>query len=99
MTECIECGATDDKSGGIVVGLLGELNESYCNVCRADHLAAETTLSRQEAKVIALKQLCGMTHDSIAELLDISKSTVDEYSRRANDKQQRAEATVAELDR
>jgi len=99
MTECIDCGATDDKAAGIVVGLLGELDEPHCNVCRADYLATETLLSQQEANVIALKQLCGMSHASVAELLDISKSTVDEYSRRANEKRTRAEATAVEMQR
>jgi DNA-binding CsgD family transcriptional regulator len=97
MSECIHCGAVDDEAGGIVVGLSGELNENVCNICRADQLSDRTTLSRREAEVAALKQLIGASHERIAEILGIAKSTVDEYSRRLNLKAHEAAVTSNEL--
>lgn len=97
MSECVHCGATDDEEHGIVVGLLGELNENVCNVCRAEDLAERTTLSEREAQVAALKQLIGASHSRIAEILDLDKSTVDEYSRRLNEKAETAAVTADEL--
>ena len=94
MTECVHCGAVDDEEGGIVVGLLGELNEPTCNICQAELLKRETVLKRRESEVYALKQL-GYTHARIAEILDIAKATVDTYSSRANDRIRRAESTVS----
>jgi ATP/maltotriose-dependent transcriptional regulator MalT len=98
MSECIHCGATDDEPHGLVVGLLGELNETVCNVCRAQQLADKTLLSRREAQVFALKELLGASHSRIGGILDLDKSTVDEYSRRINQKRERARTTVDELD-
>lgn len=63
---------------------------------RAEQLADETTLSRRESEVMALKEE-GRSHAEIAEELGLAKSTVDEYSRRINDRIQRARATVDEL--
>jgi len=60
-------------------------------------LEGTTVLSRREAEVQALKE-AGQTHKQISEELDLSKSTVDEYSRRINDRLQRAWATARELD-
>lgn len=97
MSECIYCGATDDEGHGIVVGIYGGLNENVCNICRADYLAENTTLSQREAEVAALKQLTGATHARIAEILDLDKSTVDEYSRRLNAKAEKANTTAVEL--
>lgn len=95
MSECVHCGTTDDIEHGVVVGLHGELNESTCNVCLADHLHETTVLSRREADVAALKELGAGTHAKIATLLDIKKSTVDEYARRINTKRDEARETVA----
>lgn len=99
MSECIHCGATDDPENGIVVGAVGELNESVCTVCRADELRENTVLSRREAEVAAHKQVSGASHATIAERIDLSKSTVDEYSRRMKDKVQKSQVTVTELER
>lgn len=97
MSECVHCGAADDEQHGIIVGLLGDANETVCNVCRADWLAEDTTLSRREAEVAALKQLTGASHSRIAKILEIEKSTVDEYSRRLRVKAQTAAVTADEL--
>lgn len=97
MSECIHCGAEDDPDHGVVVGLVGELNETVCNVCRSEDLQERTVLKRREADVYALKEQ-GYSHGQIADLLDLSKSTVDEYSRRINDRVKRAKETVAILD-
>lgn len=97
MSECIHCGATDDREHGVVIGLVGAHNEATCNVCRAEDLRERTVLKRREAEVYALKEQ-GHSHVEIAAMLDIAKSTVDEYSRRINDRLERARATVAMLD-
>lgn len=97
MSECINCAATDDEENGIVVGLQGELNETVCNVCRTEELVENTVLSEREAQVAALKELIGAKHDRIAEILDLEKSTVDEYSRRMRDKFFEAGETVEQL--
>jgi len=93
MTECIHCGAVDEPEHGVVVGLVGELNEAICNICRADELRETTVLKRRESEVYALKEQ-GYNHERIAELLEIEKSTVDEYSRRINDRVRRARNTI-----
>lgn len=50
-------------------------------------------LSGREAEVVALKEH-GFTHERIHELIDLPKSTVDEYSRRARTKVEQARALV-----
>ncbi|PSQ42886.1 hypothetical protein BRD17_07450 [Halobacteriales archaeon SW_7_68_16] len=64
---------------------------------RAELLAERTVLKQREAEVQALKE-AGRTHAEIAETLDLSKSTIDEYSRRINDRLVRAEATLDEIE-
>lgn len=98
MSECVYCGRVGEPEHGVVVGLLGSINENVCNVCWSGELERETTLSEREAEVAALKQLGGYSHNRIAGLLDIDKSTVDEYSRRITDKIRMAEKTIAELE-
>lgn len=97
MSGCIHCGATDDAEHGIIIGAVGELNESVCTVCRADELHEHTVLSRREAEVAAHKQITGASHETIAGRLDLSKSTVDEYSRRFKRKVKKAGQTTAKL--
>ena len=97
MSECIHCGATDDPTSGILVGAIGELNESVCTVCRSEFLKSHTVLSRREADVAAHKQVTGAIHEKIAERLGLDKSTVDEYSRRMKDKIEKAAVTQNEL--
>lgn len=97
-SECIHCGAVDEPEDGIVVGLLGDDNANVCNVCRTQGIYDATVLSKGEARVVALKELTGATHERIAELLDLEKSTVDEFSRRANEKLEKSKRTVALLD-
>lgn len=70
------------------------MGESYED--RAEYLVEHTALKRREADVYALKEQ-GLTHAEIAERLDLSKSTVDEYSRRINDRVARAQATLEEV--
>jgi len=60
---------------------------------RAATLTEQTVLKPREAEVRALKEQ-GLTHQEIADRLNLSKSTVDEYSRRINDRLERARATV-----
>lgn len=98
MSECVHCGATDEPAGGIVVAKPREGGDTTCNICLADHLRDVTVLSRREADVAALK-LQGHRHESIADLLDLEKSTVDEYSRRMKEKVRKAHATTDELAR
>lgn len=98
MSECIHCGATDDRDHGIVVGAIGEQNNTVCNVCRAEELRERTGLKRREAEVQALKEV-GFRHAEIGELLGIAKSTVDEYSSRINDRVRRAHGTIDLVDR
>jgi DNA-binding NarL/FixJ family response regulator len=64
---------------------------------RADMLIRQTSLKRREAEVRALKDE-GLNHKEIAEVLGLSKSTVDEYSLRINDRIRRAKATIDLLD-
>jgi len=97
MSECVHCGAVDEPGHGIVVAPVGELDEAACNVCLTDAKADGTTLSQREAQVAALKEM-GYSHSRIAELLEITKSSVDEFSRRVNEKRHAAERTVEELD-
>lgn len=63
---------------------------------RAEELVETTVLKPREADVRALKEL-GLSHAEIAEELGISKSSVDEYSRRINDRLARARETVKKL--
>jgi len=97
MSECIHCGATDEPEGGIVVGAVGELDESVCTICRTDELAENTVLSQREAEVAAHKQITGASHETIADRIGLKKSTVDEYSRRMKEKVRKAATTKNEL--
>lgn len=87
------------------------LSEAMADYADRNELAArcaeltETSLSDREVDVVALKEL-GLTHDAIALAMtywggpdtgSVSPSTVDEYSRRAREKFQRAQRTVEEL--
>ena len=96
MSECPHCGATDDPEHGIVVGVVGDGTVS-CTICRTDELADRTVLSKREAEVAAHKQITGASHATIADRLDLDKSTVDEYSRRMKAKVQAAQVTQNEL--
>ena len=104
MSECSHCGAEDDRENGIVVGKVREGGDSTCNICLHDHVHEGTSLSNQEAHVAALKML-GYSHSAIAELIQAhhkeprpTKSTVDEYSSRVNNKIRRAERTYTKLE-
>ena len=76
---------------------------------RYDTLRNDTVLSDREAEVVVLKEW-GLTHTAIATYYGIldegtereeqyprSPSTVDEYSRRAREKYQKAQTTIDEL--
>jgi len=74
--------------------ILGDVDgEQVCHVCRRQEMQSQTNLSEQESLTATLKEF-GMTHEEIAEWGDISKSTVDEYSRRINSKVKRARRTI-----
>jgi DNA-binding NarL/FixJ family response regulator len=97
-TECVNCGAVDEQANGVTIGLQGDLNTPACTICRANELQDQTVLSGREAEVAAYKQLTGATHQEIAERLELTKSTVDEYSRRVQKKVRQAATTTQELD-
>lgn len=80
------------------MGVVVHGGETWCFHCRRSYIGDQTFLSRREAEVIALKQLTGMSHEDIAEHLELDKSTVDEYSRRAREKFYRAAETVEALE-
>ncbi|SEO70883.1 hypothetical protein SAMN05216388_101766 [Halorientalis persicus] len=90
QTECARCTSTDELDHGIVVGLLSELNEPVCNICRSEELADETPLSKRESEVYALKELVGWQHGDIAEFLGLEKSTVDTVSQRVGEKTEKS---------
>lgn len=103
--ECAYCQTPDAPENGIVVNKIEQGGDSMCNVCLTDSLRKNTTLSDREAEVAALK-LQGHGHKTIAELLDAAakpgeagpkKSTVDEYSRRINEKAEMARSTFNHL--
>jgi DNA-binding NarL/FixJ family response regulator len=96
MSECPECGATDAPDAGIVVGVV-EAGRTMCTVCRAAELHEHTVLSKREAEIAAHKQITGASHATIAERLELSPSTVDEYSRRFKRKVTEAARTTEEL--
>lgn len=74
---------------------VGDLNgETVCVDCRKEELYEETVLSEREAHVFATKELIGGTHNDISDKLKVEKSTIDEYSRRINDKVAKAERTI-----
>lgn len=69
---------------------------------RRQTLAEETVLSEREATITVLKEQM-LNHEAIALALvdeweDASTSTVDELARRAQEKYDKSEATVDELD-
>jgi Holliday junction resolvasome RuvABC DNA-binding subunit len=105
MSECVVCGVEHDPDAGIVTGKPNEGDDRSCNICLQDHIREHTVLSRRESEVAALK-LLGYRHERIAELLQTwrgedkpTKSTVDEYSSRMNDKIEKAAATVNTFER
>lgn len=64
---------------------------------RAVELGARTVLKRRESEVYALKE-DGLSHSEIADRLGLEKSTVDSYSRRINDRLERARRTLELVD-
>lgn len=104
MTECIHCGATDDEEHGIVVALVGDANQSVCNVCRAEQLQDETVLKRREAQVYALREQ-GYSDERVAETLqalhnsDSPKSgTISTHRSNIRKKLKQARQTLNEID-
>lgn len=82
---------------GRVVGSLSQNHDPVCTVCYAGRIETMTVLSDRESEVAAHKQLTDASHEVIAERIGVSKSTVDEYSRRFQEKVRRAKNTVDEL--
>ena len=96
--ECVRCGATDAPEHGVIVGIANdEVNTTECTLYRADELKELTVLSDREADVAAHKEITGAPHTKIADRLDLSKSTVDEYSRRLQAKVKEAKQTISYL--
>jgi len=95
-SECAHCGATDAPEHGVIVGIANDdVNTTECTLCRAEELKELTVLSDREADVAAHKEITGAPHTKIADRLDLSKSSVDEYSRRINTKVKEAKQTVS----
>lgn len=101
MSECPHCGLTTEEvePDDIYIGLIGEGQGNSCTICRMDNLHENTVLSKQEAKIAAHKEITGASHEKIAERVGLSKSTVDEYSRRMKEKVRKAATTTSELER
>jgi len=96
---CDRCGVIDEEHLATAPVVIGEIDgESVCHMCRRDEVAEETFLSEREALVVALKQLGDMSHGDIAEMFEPSKSTIDEYSSRANGKVKKAKRTIELVD-
>ncbi|WP_147302050.1 hypothetical protein [Haloferax sp. Atlit-4N] len=80
--------ALDKRVGELIVDRFAELED-------------DTNLSGNEAYVVSLKEI-GLTHQAIAYKMrlisDATKSTVDEYSRRARQKFLQAKQTVDNLE-
>ena len=72
-----------DTAAKVVAGLVDRLSEGW----------ATLGLSDREAEVAAYRQL-GFTNKAIAYMLDLSRSTVNEYTRRANNKIETARQLV-----
>lgn len=60
-------------------------------------LEEQTYLSEREAQVLTLKRY-GLSHGAIGQQLDVARSSVDEYSRRINQKAEKAKRTVAAVE-
>lgn len=97
MTACTHCGKETNAEAGVVVGTPPSRDETICTVCRARDLETTTVLSAREAEIAAHKQLSEASHATIADRLDLSKSTVDEYSRRIKKKITEARVTGDEV--
>jgi DNA-binding CsgD family transcriptional regulator len=98
MPECYQCGATEVLGEGVVVGKRDPEADPKCNECLAEYLERDTMLSEREAEVVAFTQLSDMRLDILANALDISENTAQEYYRRARDKADLARVTTTELE-
>lgn len=94
---CDRCGAIDEAIGNVSLGEFGD--ELVCVDCRKEELYERTVLSERESHVVATKEIVGGTHEEIGEYLKVSKSTIDEYSRRIQAKIAKAATTTDELAR
>lgn len=95
VTYCDRCETIEDDNPETLV--VGEWRgEQICQLCLTEQFEEETTLSHKEAWVAAVKRLSPMSHAEIAEFAGdgTAKSTIDEYSRRANQKVETARRTV-----
>lgn len=90
--QCDRCEVIDEPDNDVVVKQID--NEKTCIECRRDELQLETFLSEREAHVLAAKELTDATHSEIADLLKVEKSTIDEYSRRINNKMKKSRRTT-----
>lgn len=89
---CDRCETPDEDFYNLVIDDVD--GQRVCHNCRRQEIQSQTALSEREALTVTLKEF-GMTHEEIAEWDgDISKSAIDEYSRRANGKVERAKRTV-----
>lgn len=87
--------ADDDQDSRIDLGRVTDLDvvESHDPHDMRVETLEDAGLSGREAQVVALKER-GYTHVRIADKLELPKSTVDEYSRRARTKVKQARALV-----
>lgn len=74
-TRCVRCDAEHNPDDGVVVGNVSPINGTVCNDCFAAELVDGTVLKRRQAEVYAL--IANRHEDEdIADILDISESTV-----------------------
>jgi FixJ family two-component response regulator len=92
-SECVHCNATDEPEHGVVIGNASAVEKSVCTICYAEKLQEMTVLSEMESQVQSHKRVTGASHETIADRLDLSKSTVDTYSLRIQEKVEKAAQT------
>ena len=98
MVQCDQCGLQQADQPETHINYVVHNGDLWCFDCRKAYLVDETILSEREADVMALKQITGKSHEDISDELELDKSTVDEYSRRAREKFFRAAETVQALE-
>lgn len=89
---CDRCELIDEGGPREIIGTID--GEDVCHMCRMEELRDETLLSEREALTVAIKQLTDMSHADISDVFEPSKSSIDEYSSRANAKLAEAKRTV-----
>lgn len=87
---CRPCGARESSDERLIVGEMPDFNDTICNECRAEELRENTSLSKLEAEVAALKQLDNYSNDEIAEAPDRDQSVIDNCDERLREQVEEA---------